>query len=109
MSTKPFDATLKELIEGAAAAMPQLLGPWPFRRVELIDADLSTMVAAADKSTCASLAMRMIGSCTWKPNPATSWTYPIGCMSIIHCYGEGTNCWCVVWCCCYGGKPAPPP
>jgi predicted transposase YdaD len=49
MSTKPFDATLKELIEGAAAAMPQLLGPWPFRRVELIDADLSTIVAAADK------------------------------------------------------------
>jgi predicted transposase YdaD len=49
MSTKPFDATLKELIEDAAAAMPELLGPWPYRRVEVIDADLSTMVAAADK------------------------------------------------------------
>src|SRR5216683_1714372 len=49
MSTKPFDATLKELIEGAAAAWPELLGPWPFRRVEIVDADLSTMIAAADK------------------------------------------------------------
>src|SRR5438552_253185 len=49
MSTKPFDATLKELIEGAAAAWPVLLGPWPFRRVEVVDADLSTMIAAADK------------------------------------------------------------
>jgi hypothetical protein len=29
MSTKPFDATLKELIEGAAAAWPVLMGPWP--------------------------------------------------------------------------------
>src|SRR5437763_6042600 len=49
MSTKPFDATLKELIEGAAAAWPTLLGPWSFRRVEVIDAELSTMIAAADK------------------------------------------------------------
>ena len=50
MSTKPFDATLKELIKGAAAAMPQLLGPWQLLgHMPLIDADLSTMVAAADK------------------------------------------------------------
>jgi predicted transposase YdaD len=49
MSTKPFDVTLKELIEEAAAAWPELLGPWPFRRVEIVDADLSTVVAAADK------------------------------------------------------------
>ena len=49
MSTKPFDATLKELIEGAAAAWPELLGPWAFRRVEVVDADVSTVIAAADK------------------------------------------------------------
>jgi hypothetical protein len=49
MSTKPFDVTLKDLIEEAAAAWPELLGPWPFRRVEILDADLSTVVAAADK------------------------------------------------------------
>src|SRR5207237_10608412 len=49
MSTKPFDATLKELIEEAAAAWLEILGPWPFRRVELVDADGSTVIAASDK------------------------------------------------------------
>jgi predicted transposase YdaD len=49
MSTKPFDATFKELIEGAAAAWLELFGPWPFRRVELVDADVSTVIAATDK------------------------------------------------------------
>ena len=49
MSSKPFDATLKDLLEGAANAWPKLLGPWPYRRVELVDADVSTVTAAADK------------------------------------------------------------
>ena len=49
MSTKPFDATLKELIEGSAAAWLEILGPWPFLRVEVVDADVSTVIAATDK------------------------------------------------------------
>lgn len=49
MSSKPFDATFKDLIEGAATSWPTLLGPWPFRSVEVVDADLSTISAAADK------------------------------------------------------------
>jgi predicted transposase YdaD len=49
MSSKPFDATLKDLLEMAAGAWPRLLGPWPFQRVELVDADVSTVTAAADK------------------------------------------------------------
>jgi predicted transposase YdaD len=49
MSTKPFDVTVKELIEEAAAAWPEFLGPWPSRRVEIVDADVSTVTAAADK------------------------------------------------------------
>jgi predicted transposase YdaD len=57
MSTKPFDVTLKELIEEAAAAWPELLGPWPCRRVEVVDADLSTVIAAADK------VVRVYGEC----------------------------------------------
>jgi predicted transposase YdaD len=49
MSSKPFDATLKDLIEEDSAAWPALVGPWPVRRVTVIDADVSTVSAAADK------------------------------------------------------------
>lgn len=49
MSSKPFDVTLKDLVEVDAAAWPALLGPWPFRSVSVIDADVSTLLAEADK------------------------------------------------------------
>lgn len=49
MSTKPFDATLKDLAEVDAASWPALVGPWPVRRVTLIDAEVSTVTAASDK------------------------------------------------------------
>jgi predicted transposase YdaD len=49
VSSRPFDATFKDLIEGGATAWPTLLGPWPFRSVEVVDADVSTVTAAADK------------------------------------------------------------
>jgi predicted transposase YdaD len=49
MASKPFDATLKDLIERYVADWPALLGPWSFRKVELIDADVSTVSAIADK------------------------------------------------------------
>ena len=46
--SKPYDATLKAMLEASPAAWPRLAG---FRagRVELIDADVSTVTAATDK------------------------------------------------------------
>jgi hypothetical protein len=49
VSTKPFDATVKELIECDAAAWSALAGMTGVRRVSVIDADVSTVTAAADK------------------------------------------------------------
>jgi hypothetical protein len=47
--SKPFDATMKDLLEGHAADWAGLLGPWRFREAEWIDAEISTVSAAADK------------------------------------------------------------
>jgi predicted transposase YdaD len=49
MSSKPFDATLKDLIEEDSAAWAALAGGGPPRRVTVLDADVSTVTAAADK------------------------------------------------------------
>ncbi len=49
MSSKPFDATLKDLIEGDSAAWAALAGGGAALRVTVIDADVSTVTAAADK------------------------------------------------------------
>jgi predicted transposase YdaD len=49
MASKPFDATLKELIEDDSASWPALVGDWPIKAVAVIDADVSTVSAAADK------------------------------------------------------------
>jgi predicted transposase YdaD len=43
-----FDATVKDLLEESPAAWPDLVGQTA-RRVEVIDADVSTVTAAADK------------------------------------------------------------
>jgi predicted transposase YdaD len=46
--SKPYDATLKELLEIEPTDWPQLVGLAP-ERVDVIDADVSTVTAAADK------------------------------------------------------------
>jgi predicted transposase YdaD len=48
MSSKQFDVTVKDLVEDAAVAWPEVLGPWPALGVDVIDADVAT-VSAADK------------------------------------------------------------
>jgi hypothetical protein len=49
MAGKPFDATVKELIEEDAPSWAQAFGSARAQRVSLIDADVSTVTAAADK------------------------------------------------------------
>lgn len=49
MSSKPYDAVTKDLVEVDPATWPALLGGRTFQRVDLIDADVSTVSAAADK------------------------------------------------------------
>jgi len=49
MSSKQFDATLKDLVEQDAVSWAVLAGCHGVRRVRLIDADVSTLTAAADK------------------------------------------------------------
>jgi len=49
VSTKPFDATLKDIAEVDVDSWPSLAGSWPIRRVTLIDAEVSTVTAASDK------------------------------------------------------------
>ena len=46
--SKPFDATLKRLLEESPSDWPVLAG-WPRAPVEVIDADISTVTGAADK------------------------------------------------------------
>jgi hypothetical protein len=46
---KPFDATLKHLLERYAADWLPLIGKEPTGPVEAIDADLSTITTGADK------------------------------------------------------------
>ena len=49
MSSKQFDATVKDLIEVDAAAWLELAGLSGPRTFALVDADVSTLTAAADK------------------------------------------------------------
>src|SRR5438067_2167184 len=49
MGSKPFDVTLKDLIEDHGRSWATLAASAPVRRVTLIDADISTLTAAADK------------------------------------------------------------
>lgn len=49
MSGKPFDATLKDLIEGDPVAWAARFCPGPVLGASLVDADASTVTAAADK------------------------------------------------------------
>ncbi len=46
---KPFEATLKDLVEGYPRDCMDHLGLSPIGPVEVIDADLSTVTAGADK------------------------------------------------------------
>jgi len=50
MPGKPFDAGLKDLVEGHASAWAPLLGASRVRRVRVIDADVSTVTGASDKA-----------------------------------------------------------
>jgi hypothetical protein len=50
MSGKPFDASLKDVIEVHAADWAPLLGASHAKKVRVIDADVSTVTAAADKA-----------------------------------------------------------
>jgi predicted transposase YdaD len=49
MSRTPFDATLKDLIEDDHLGWARLFNPRPVRSVAFVDADVSTLTAAADK------------------------------------------------------------
>src|SRR5215207_2193670 len=49
MSDKPFDPTLKDLIEDNAADWARRFNPRPVHTVALVDAEVSTVTAAADK------------------------------------------------------------
>ncbi len=49
MASKPFDITIKDLIETDAIAWAGLLLGEPIRRVTVLDADLATVSAAPDK------------------------------------------------------------
>jgi len=49
MASKPFDVTLKNLIEAYPAAWAALVGRPPITGVEVRDADLATVTGAADK------------------------------------------------------------
>ena len=56
--SKPFDVTLKTLLEESPLDWPALAGR-PQEAVEVIDADVSTVLAAADK------VLRVRGSPDW--------------------------------------------
>jgi predicted transposase YdaD len=49
MANKPFDASFKDLIEDDAQAWAAQFNPFPVRAVTVIDADVATVTAAADK------------------------------------------------------------
>ena len=49
MAGKPFDASLKDIIEEYARAWAEQFTPGPILAVAVIDADVSTVTAAADK------------------------------------------------------------
>jgi predicted transposase YdaD len=49
MPGKPFDASLKDVFEAHAADWAQLLGASRLRSIRVIDTDVSTVTAAADK------------------------------------------------------------
>jgi predicted transposase YdaD len=47
--TKPFDSTLKHMLEHHPADCARLVGVQTAARIEVIDADLATVMAEADK------------------------------------------------------------
>jgi hypothetical protein len=50
MSTKPFDASLKDVVDCHPADWVRLLCPWPIRSVRVLDAETSTVTSNADKA-----------------------------------------------------------
>src|SRR2546425_1080562 len=81
MSSKPFDATLKELMEEYLTAWPAILGPWPVDDVTLVDSDLSTVTAAADKV----LRIRGAGS-DWLLDLEAQSSHELGVPARLHFY-----------------------
>src|SRR5262245_26495513 len=49
MAQKPFDSSVKDLIEDDAQSRAARFHPFPVRAVTVIDADVATVTAAADK------------------------------------------------------------
>jgi hypothetical protein len=50
MARKKYDASLKDIIDVHPDDWAKMLGAKPIRRVRVIDADVSTVSAAADKA-----------------------------------------------------------
>src|SRR5579864_3722066 len=79
MAYKAFDITLKDMIEDRAAAWPGLLGPWPAQRVDVIDADISTLTASSDKV----LRVHDVGA-PWLLNPELQADHELGLPEKLH-------------------------
>ncbi len=77
--SKPYDATLKAMLEASPADWPRLAG-FPVERVEVIDADVSTVTAATDKVLRLSGEMNAIMHFDFQAGPNA------GLPRRVHCY-----------------------
>ncbi len=103
MADKPYDPTLKDLVEAGPDDWPVLTGQ-PQAPTEVIDADIATVSGAGDKVLRVRAEPPYL--LHWSSRPATM---PLDCRAsytcAARCWRTGTSCGCGRWQCCCGRKP----
>lgn len=105
---KPFDATTKDLLESDPVAWLTYLGLDPQGAVEMIDSDLSTVTAEADK------VFRVVGPESHlvhveMQSSADTQLCPAGSCGIMSSWTIATRCGCGASPFCSGPRPRPRP
>ena len=102
----PYDASTKYLVQTRLADWLPLCGRTTTAELQVIDADLATVTAAADR------VLRVCEDPPWllhlelqaSRDPDLLPNLP----SIMYCWSGGTAHWCERWSCCCGSRPTAP-
>lgn len=103
--SKPFDATTRQLIELGPVDWLEYLGLHVAdpSRVTVIDSNVSTVTADADKVIASTIPLP--GSSTSSSRPAATSDSRRGRTATARCCNTATRCRCAPRSCCFGRRP----